>query len=183
MDFLGNCTLALESTLCSLGRVYDRGSLSTSLLCRIPTTTVLDIPSQTVFEESETISISTELLSLNSTPITHENLTFMIFRDQEMKPIEVILDQTNDQGICRISIKAPMPGTLTIVAIFNGSLLLNSSSDVYSITVLPKFQERLPSYLIPAALACLPAATMILIARRAKRKLKWRNLTVSRSLE
>jgi hypothetical protein len=183
LDLLGNSTLIFESASTYLRKVYDRDSLSTPLLCKIPTTTVLNIASQTVFEEGETISISTEILSFDSTPIAHENLTLKIFGDKETDPIEVMLAETNDKGICTILAKASRPGNLTIIAVFNGSRILNSSSDVHSITVLPRFQERLPSYYLFAALACLLAVTTILVARKVKRRLKWHNLMVSRSLE
>jgi hypothetical protein len=140
----------------------------------------LTIPRQTVFEEGEIMSISSELLSLNSTPVPHENLTFMIFGDQEKWPLEVILGETNEQGISNLSVEAPTHGTVTIVAVFNGTLIFNCSSDTYSIIVLPKFTERLPSYLLSAVLACLAALTTITIARKTRRKLKWNSLSVSR---
>jgi hypothetical protein len=180
-DLLGNCTLSLEPASTSPGRVYGNGVFSTTLLCKIPTIIILSASNNDVLEESETVSISSQLLSLNSTPISYQNLTFMIFRDQGRDPSEVIFNETDDQGISSVSVEACTQGTLTVVVIFNGSLILNASADSYSFTVIPKFQERLPSYLLSTVFACLSAGATVIIARRCKRKIKWGDLMISQN--
>jgi hypothetical protein len=180
-DLLGNCTLILEPAYATPGRVYGSGVFSTPLLCKIPTIIISSASKNDVLEESETVSISSQLLSLNSTPISHQNLTFMIFGDQGRDPSEVIFDETDDQGISTVSVEACTQGTLTVVVIFNGSLILNASTDSCSFTVIPKFQERLPSYLLSAVFACLSAGAMIIIVRKCKRKLNWGDLMISQN--
>jgi hypothetical protein len=181
LDFVGNCTLMLEPVSSNQESIYNCSIFSIPLFCKIPTTTILDVPMGSIFEENDILSISTRLSSLNSTPISHENLTFMIFGGPDKSELQVMHDETNDQGVSTVSIQTRTCGILTMVAIFNGSMVLNASTDSCSITVIPRFQERLSSYLLSSVLACLSALTTIIAVRKSRGKLKMKDLVMPQS--
>jgi hypothetical protein len=178
LDFVGNCTLTLEPLPSNPPIVYNCSVFSIPLFCKIPTTTTLDIPMGTILEEGEILSISARLSSLNSTPVSYQNLTFMILGGQEKSQLGVIYDETNDRGVSNISIETPTSGNLTIVAIFNGSIIFDASIGSCSVTVIPRFQERLPSYLLSSVLACLSALMAVIAVRKSRRKLKLNDLVM-----
>jgi hypothetical protein len=178
-DYAGNHTLLVESSPSVGRRIYNGIFWSKSLHCKIPTFTKLRVPPQQVFEGGELITITGELRSSNSTPLAHQNMTFMICADGEGTQAHIILKETDGQGKCALSLRLPESGTITVIASFDGSQMLNSSVDSCNVTVFPSFHERLSSSIPYATMATFCSIALLSIARRIKRKLKWDDLIIS----
>jgi hypothetical protein len=178
-DLAGNHTLLVELSPSVGRRIYSGISLSKSFRCKIPTFTKLRVPPQQLFEGGELITITGELRSSNSTPLGHQNMTFMIFADGEETQVHIIMKETDGQGKCALSLRLPEFGAITVIASFDGSQMLNSSVDSCNVTVFPSFHERLSSSIPYATMATFCSITLLSVARRTKRKLKWDDLTIS----
>ncbi len=106
-------------------------------------------------------------------------MTFMIFVGGEGTPAYIVLGETDGQGKCVISLRLPESGTIAVIASFDGSQMFNSSVDVYNVSVLPTFRQRLISSIPYATIATFSSIVLLSAARRTKRKLKWDDLIIS----
>lgn len=176
-DLAGNSTMLVETSVSS--RIYDGTFLSGPLHCEIPTITTLRVSPQEIFEGGETMAVIAELRSSNSTPLAHQNITFMIYTSGEGTPQYIVLRETDDQGTCAISLTLPESGIITIAASFDGNPMFNSSMDMYNVSVFPTFRERLSSAIPSATVAIFSSIVLLSAVRKIKRKLKWDDLVIS----
>ncbi|WXG45548.1 MAG: hypothetical protein WED05_02395 [Candidatus Atabeyarchaeum deiterrae] len=173
-----NSTLLIQAfTVSSEGICYCYSNNRT-LVCKVGTATVLRVSQQGILESGETILLSAQLLSLNSTPIEGGCLIFAEFENRESNPTNRYTKETDAEGICTVLLKTSNPGVFTIIVSFEGNNTYDSSNETCSFLVLPTSQERFFSSVPVTALTVIFSVILSLKAMKARRKVKWRELII-----